>query len=212
METLVQPLRERCGRLIEIKFDKKDSQSMPSIFRALDQYCHELQEDLDLLNEVGAAVKTALGSSSQVLLSLMPNLSALIDDTSSTLPVIDNKEKYHLLLHGLQAFVRAISAPSHPIAILFDDLQWADAESLAIITKIIKDPETKSCLFVGCYRDNEVLTDHPLLEYLGDVAFAGVPMWQIFQESIGKRSVNELLSDTLHLLPRITAPPREGNT
>ena len=179
---------------------------MSSIFRALDQYCHELQEDLDLFSEVGVAVKTALGPSGQILLSLMPNLSALFGDTSPTLPAIDNREKYTLLLNCLQTFVRAISAPPHPTVIMFDDLQWADAESLALMTKIVKDPETKSCLFVGCYRDNEVLTDHPLLEYLGDIAFARVPMWQIFQEGIDKESINELLSDTLHLLPRITAP------
>lgn len=192
--------------MVEIKFDKKDNQSISSIFRALDQYCHDLQGDLDLFTQVGSAVKSALGTSSQILLSLMPNLSALVGDASSTLPTIDNKDKYKLLLNCLQIFVRAISAPSHPIVILFDDLQWADPESLALITKIIKERETTSCLFVGCYRDNEVLTDHPLLEYLGEIAFAGVPMWQIFQESVDRGSINELLSDTLNLLPRITAP------
>ena len=206
VETLVHPLRERRGRLVKIKFDKKDNQSISSIFRALDQYCQDLQGDLDLLNEVSVAVKSALGSSSQVLLSLIPNLSALVGEVSSTLPAIDNKEKHHLFLSCFQRFVRAISAPSHPIVILFDDLQWADPESLAVITKIIKEPETTSCLFVGCYRDNEVLTDHPLLEYLGDIAFSGVPMWQIFQESVERGSINELLSDTLNLLPRTTAP------
>ena len=202
---MTHPLRERRGILIEIKFDKKDNQSIPSIIRALDQYCHDLQGDLDLFNEVGAAVKSTLGSSSQVLLSLMPNLSPLVGEVSSILPAIDNKEKYHLFFNCLQGFVRAISAPSHPVLIFFDDLQWADAESLDFVSKIIRDPETTSCLFVGCYRDNEVLTDHPLLEYLGDIAFAGVPMWQIFQESIDRWSINELLSDTFHLMPRITA-------
>ena len=189
--------------MIEIKFDKKDNQSASTVFRAFDQYCRELQGDPDLFDEVGAAIKTALGSFSEILLGLMPNLSALLGEASSTLPSIDNTEKYNLLLNCLQIFVRAIAAPTHPTVILFDDLQWANSEALDLMTKFIKDPETRSCLFVGCYRDNEVLIDHPLLEYMGEVAFAGVPMWQIFQESI---ATNELLSDTLHLLPRITAP------
>ena len=206
VETLINPLKERRGRLIQIKFDKKDNQSLPSIFRALDQYCQDLQGDLDLLDEVGGTVKAALGSFGQILLSQMPNLSAMIGDCSSSLRTVDNKERYHLLLSCLQAFVRAISAPSHPTVILFDDLQWTDVESLSLITKLVKDTATKSCLFVGCYRDNEVQTDHPLLEYLGDISFAGVPMWQIFLELIERKSINKLLSDTLHLLPRITAP------
>lgn len=206
METLCGPLSERRGTLIQIKFDKKDNQSMPSVFRALDQYCQDLQGDLDLLTEVTVAVKSALGNSGHILLSQMPNLSTLVGDVSTPLPSIANKEKYHLLLNSLRAFVRAISAPSHPTVILFDDLQWADNEALDFITKVVMDAETRSCLFVGCYRDNEVLTDHPLLEYLGGVAFAGVPMWQIFQKSIGKGATNELVSDTLHLSPRITAP------
>ena len=151
-------------------------------------------------------MKAALSSFGQILLSQMPNLSALIGDCSSPIQSVDNKEKYHLLLSCLQTFVRAISAPSHPIVILFDDLQWTDVESLGLITKLVRDAGTSSCLFVGCYRDNEVQTDHPLLEYFGEISFAGVPMWQIFLERIERSSINELLSDTLHLLPRITAP------
>ena len=206
METLSSPLRERRGRLIQIKFDREDNQSLSAIFRALDRYCQDLQGDLDLLDQVGGAVKVALGPSAQVLLSLMPNLSALVGEITSTLPSIDSEEKYRLLLTCLQTFVRAISAPTHPTVILFDDLQWIDMESLDLITKFVKDAGTTSCLFVGCYRDNEVQVDHPLLEYLSEIAFAGVPMWQIFQETIDKDVINELLSDTLHLLPRITAP------
>jgi predicted ATPase len=200
------PLRERRGRLIQIKFDKENNQPMSSVFRALDQYCQDLQGDLDLLHEVGDAVKTALGSFSQILLSQMPNLFALVGEISTSLPSLDNKEKYHMLLSCLQSFVRVISAPSHPTVILFDDLQWADNETLDLMSKLVMDKETRSCLFVGCYRDNEVLTDHPLLEYLGQIALSGVPMWQIFQASIDRGSINKLLSDSLHLLPRITAP------
>ena len=192
--------------MIQIKFDKEDNQSLSSIFRALDQYCQDLQGDIDLLNEVGNSLRDTLGQSAQVLLSLIPHLSALVGEMSTPLPTNDNKERYHLLLSCLQAFVRAITAPSHPTVILFDDLQWADVESLGLITKLVKDAGTNSCLFVGCYRDNEVQIDHPLLEYLGEISFAGVPMWQIFLERIERISINELLSDTLHLLPRITAP------
>ena len=193
--------------MIRINFDKRENQSiLPAIFRSLDQYCCELQGDLDLLAEVGDAVNTALGSASQILLNQMPNLSILVGGVSGPLPSLDSKEKYHLLLNCLQAFIRAISAPSHPTVILFDDLQWADSKSLDLFTKIVKDAETRSCLFVGCYRDNEVLSDHPLPEHLGEITFAEVPIWQIFQGSMGKDAINELLSETLHLLPRITAP------
>ena len=192
--------------MIQIKFDKEDNQSLSSIFRALDQYCQDLQGDLDLLNEIGNSLKDTLGQSAQVLLSLIPHLSALVGEMSTPLPTNDNKERYHLLLSCLQTFVRAISSPSHPTVILFDDLQWTDVESLGLISKLVKDTGTISCLFVGCYRDNEVQIDHPLLEYLGEISFAGVPIWQIFLERIKRISINELLSDTLHLLPRITAP------
>jgi len=179
---------------------------MSSVFRGLDQYCQELQGDLGLLTEVRNAVQTVLGPSSQVLLKQMPNLFSLVGDILSPMPSLDNKEKYNLLFNCLLTFVRLISAPSHPTVVLFDDLQWADNEVLDLITKMIMDAETRSCLFVACYRDDEVLVDHPLLEYLGGIAFAGVPMWYVFQETIGKDVINELLGDALHLSPRITAP------
>ena len=178
---------------------------MTSIFRAFDHYCYDLQGDLGLLAEVGEAVKTALGTASNILRIQMPNLWALVGD-SSPLPNIENENKYHLLLLCLQEFIRAISAPSHPVVIFFDDLQWADSESLDLFTKIVKDAETSSCLFVGCYRDNEVLAAHPLPELLADITLAGVPMWHIFQGGMDKDALNEFVSETLHLLPRITAP------
>ena len=39
---------------------------------------------------------------------------------------------------------------------VMDDLQWVDATSLALLTHVLTDPETKNVLFVGAYRDNEV--------------------------------------------------------
>lgn len=206
MESLNVPLGEQRGKLIQIKFDREERQHLPMIFRAFDQYCQDLQEDDDLFNRVGKLARSALGPSRHILLSQMSNLAPLIGGMSAPPQNTDDKGKYHLLVSGLRAFVGAISAPSHPVVILFDDLQWACSESLDLINKLVIHAEARSCLFVGCYRDNEIKSDHPLLEYLGEVTMAGIPLWHIPLKNIEFGDINEFLSDTLNLLPRITAP------
>ena len=46
--------------------------------------------------------------------------------------------------------------------LFLDDLQWADAASLALIEDLMTQPETRHLLLIGAYRDNEVDAAHPL--------------------------------------------------
>lgn len=197
--------------LIPVKFEGQgQAQPMSAIFRAFDYYCRNLhQGDPGLLVEIRAAINEQLGQSGvQVLSNLMPGLGEVMGDYSPSSVYIDisNQEMYSMILFCLRSFVRAIAAHSHPVAILFDDLQYAAKESLDLIAKLVTDTGTKSCLFIGCYRNNEIDDTHPLLEVLGVITLSGVPMWNIVLDNLDKESVNELLSDVFHLSPRLTAP------
>jgi predicted ATPase len=211
---LREPLREKRGKLITIKFDSlAQEQPISAIFRGFDAYCDGLQQgdDYEVYQQTSNAVKTALGPSSRILQSQVPSLAGLMGDPAPSLSLdLSNKEMFNSILYCLQVFVRAIAmSSSRPTVILFDDMQWADGESLDLIRGFVSDNSISPILFVGCYRGEEVQGDHPLLNFLGELSLSGVSTWNVFTESLVKENVNELLADTLHLSPRLTAPLAE---
>ena len=64
---------------------------------------------------------------------------------------------------AMQSFVRAVANTQHPIVMLLDDLQWADAASLDILYTLAADSTMAGFLLLGTCRDNEVpAATHPL--------------------------------------------------
>ena len=102
-----------------------------------------------------------------------------------------------------------MAAPRHPIVFFLDDLQWADDLSLALIKSVLSEGDTKSFLFVGAYRSNEVEEGHSLLSHLNNIRSAGVTVNSIVLDSMSKGSVNALISDMLQLSPLLTEPLAE---
>jgi predicted ATPase len=51
---------------------------------------------------------------------------------------------------------------SSPLVMFFDDLQWADSESLGIFESLIEDKDMKNIMFVASYHGNEVEATSPL--------------------------------------------------
>ena len=74
----------------------------------------------------------------------------------------DNSWSFERIKMALRDFLSVLSDYSIITALFIDDLQWADASSLDVIQFILNDATTKSLLFVGAYRDNEVDDSHPL--------------------------------------------------
>ena len=210
VETLVDSLSQCKGSLITVKFDTQEQNPLLAIFRAFDGFCRDLQhsDNLEHFLEVRTSLKGALGPMSQVLRTQMPALDSLTGDLDTGVPLnMDQKELFSMVMYALQAFVRAIGCTSHPTVILLDDMHRADKESLDFVWRVITDSGAKShsFFFVGCYREEEVQADHPLMEQLGLLAVSGVPMWNISLNPLRKVDINELLSDALCLSPRLTA-------
>jgi len=60
------------------------------------------------------------------------------------------------------ALAHAILAAGQPLVILFDDLQWADGETLTWLHFLLRAAETTPLLLVGTVRTGEIARDHPL--------------------------------------------------
>ena len=85
-------------------------------------------------------------------------------------------------------------------------MQWADIASLLLVGNLLSVVigGSKSVFFAFCYRDDEVSNNEPFNTWLSSVAL--FPMEAIKLENMTAEDVNRLVSDALHLSPRITRP------
>ncbi|MCA9527910.1 MAG: AAA family ATPase, partial [Myxococcales bacterium] len=108
---------------------------------------------------------SSLGESGAVLTDVMPELELVLGEQPpvSALSPAETENRFRLML---QRLARALGRPDRPMAILLDDLQWADAASIAFVEQVATDPSCRHLVLIGAWRDNEVDAAHPLQRML----------------------------------------------
>ncbi len=74
----------------------------------------------------------------------------------------------HRLYWEVTGFLQALAA-ENPLAVLIDDLHWADAASLDLLLHLARHTAGNRILLLGTYRDVEVNRQHPLEGALRDL-------------------------------------------
>jgi tetratricopeptide (TPR) repeat protein len=97
-----------------------------------------------------------------------PYLSVLLPDLLGSPPVGNERETEQLVLRAFTAFVQTI-ADMAPVAILLDDLHWADASSLNLLLHLARHTRSSRILLLGTYRDLDVGRHHPLEDAIRDL-------------------------------------------
>ncbi len=101
------------------------------------------------------------------LARLVPELAAHLPEPRAA-PPADPATRRYLLFDAVSALLADVSAGS-PLALVLDDLHWADPATLHLLRHVIRAPQAASLLIVGTYRGGEVGGDHPLFELLVDL-------------------------------------------
>jgi predicted ATPase/transcriptional regulator with XRE-family HTH domain len=102
------------------------------------------------------------------VLRLLPDRGAALASVAPTEAELGGNEEQQRLFWAVTGFVRAL-ADLRPIALLFDDLQWADGSSLALLQHLARQTRACRVLLLGTYRDDEVRRQHPLEALLRDL-------------------------------------------
>ncbi|XXX78441.1 AAA family ATPase [Sorangium sp. So ce134] len=163
--------------------------ALAQAFRAIAR--RRLSDSAEALEGWAATCRAALGANARILVDMAPELGRILGEPPALLEVspADAKHRFQLTV---RRFVRATASAERPLVLFIDDLQWADAPSLALLEAIATDPEIEHLLLLGAYRDAEVGEAHPLralieatrasgrraavhaLEPLDDAALAGM--------------------------------------
>jgi DNA-binding NarL/FixJ family response regulator len=95
------------------------------------------------------------------------------------------------LLRAAVALVRELTGPDGAV-LVFEDLHWADAESVALFGRLAVTPELP-LLLVGTFRPEGVARRHPLVELLVELERQRL-VTSVTLERLGRTGVAELLA------------------
>ena len=193
-----KPITKRNGYFIEGKFDQFQRTIPYSAFsQAFNQLCqYFLTESPQQLNAWREKILRAVGNNAQVLIEIIPDLE-LVLGKQPALPQLGPQETLNRLNLYFQYFVCAISRMERPLVIFIDDLQWADTASLNLLKLMVTDTGCRHLLIIGAYRDNEVLTGHPLLLLLDDIRKSGSQLYTLQLSNLSDSDVTNLINETL---------------
>jgi class 3 adenylate cyclase/tetratricopeptide (TPR) repeat protein len=114
---------------------------------------------------VGKTLRDALGPSAAFLAQIVPEIKEIVPEPP---PVLDvEAARFHLY----DAVTRLLLhlAEESPMVLILEDLHWADAASLQLLTFLAPRLMEASILLVGTYRPVELTPEHPLAIALGSL-------------------------------------------
>jgi len=103
------------------------------------------------------------------LLPIAPDESAPTVDAAPPAGELAGQEEQQRLFWAVTGFLRAL-ADVRPVALLLDDLQWADSASLDLLQHLARHTRACRVFLLGIYRDDEVTRTHPLQAVLRDLS------------------------------------------
>uniref|UniRef100_A0A7S4JZ20 Orc1-like AAA ATPase domain-containing protein n=1 Tax=Odontella aurita TaxID=265563 RepID=A0A7S4JZ20_9STRA len=202
---------QRGARFISGKFDAmRQVQPLSAIMSALNDYCNLLANDANQIDQIREALAINMGTEGWALADLIPNLRMILPNASDGQQSahVSGKEAQQRLEFLIRMLFRATcSGQSQPVVLFLDDLQWANEQSLNIMTALATDSQQTGLLIIGCYRDNEVGPESVLTQYVDRLQRSeSVAINSIHIDNLGLESVNALISGAIRAFPRATRP------
>jgi PAS domain S-box-containing protein len=199
VHALQQPIVERRGYFVAGKFDQyKRDIPYATVAQAFDHLVRQILGESDAaIGQWRDALSEALGPNGRLMVNLIPQLELVIGPQPPIpdLPPQEARGRFQLVF---RRFLGVFAQQEHPLALFLDDLQWADAGTLALLTDLVTHPDLHYLLLVGAYRDNEVDSGHPLMRSLETIRQAGSAVQNIVLAPLALDHVAELVAESMH--------------
>jgi PAS domain S-box-containing protein len=202
VQELFKPITARRGYFISGKFDQFQRNipysAIVAAFRGLiEQLLGETEAQLQVWRE---KLLQGLGANGQIIIDVIPEVELIIGKQPPVL-VLESNEAQNRFNLVFGNFIRVFCTQDHPLTLFIDDLQWADIATLQLIERLLIDGETSYLFLLGAYRDNEVMSGHPLLMTLEKIRQTHPVINQIILQPLPLKQIAYLISDTLKQPP-----------
>jgi PAS domain S-box-containing protein len=138
----------------------------------------------------------AFEGNGQVLVNVVPQLE-WVTGPQPAVPELPPQEAQNRFHRVFQRFLGVFATPERPLVVFLDDLQWADFASLQLLKYLTAQADTLPILWVGAYRDNEVMASHPLKVALEEARKAGARLGDIHLSALGLEQTRQLVADAM---------------
>ncbi|MBW4421156.1 MAG: AAA family ATPase [Myxacorys californica WJT36-NPBG1] len=219
VQELYKQITAKRGYFVSGKFDQLQ-RNIPysAITHALQKLMRQLLGEPDeQVQQWRSRLLTALGSSGQIIIDVIPEVELVIGK-QQPVPDVGATEAQNRFNRIFQQFVRVFCSREHPLVIFLDDLQWIDSATLKLIELMLLDEQTQALFLIGAYRDNEVNPTHPLALTLERLRKQGAVLQEIVLEPLTLEPLSQLIAETLHqdtdsirTLTQLVLDKTEGN-
>ncbi len=120
-----------------------------------------LAENNQRVAQLKGELIASLGAGAAMLVESVPELGAILGPLDPA-PKLDSLNERNVFNQLISSFLTTVATVEHPLVLVLDDLQWADATTIDFIERTCRWLDGAALLVVGIYRDNEVDESHPL--------------------------------------------------
>lgn len=146
----------------------------------------------------GEQLRQKIGVGASDIAEIVSELRDLIPDLGM-LPALEPEQARFRLFDSIASLLKRASQ-EQPLALVFDDLQWADRPSLLLLEFLAQNLQDVRLLLLGNYREMGLTRQHPLSNALGELArhpyFLRVPL-----SGIDREAVRTFIRDSLNIIP-----------
>ncbi len=130
------------------------------------------------------------------VLAKLPAVIAATSVVPVALPVVELRRR---AIHALRELIERLAA-QRPLVLEIDDLQWADADSVALLLLLIATPMPRGLLIAATYRRDEALANAAVVRYLAAVDRADAEVVQLDLPPLSRADAEQLARATLAAL------------
>jgi tetratricopeptide (TPR) repeat protein len=166
--TLVRHFTEHCldegARAIVLAGPCYERESLP--FKAVDEIVDDLSRHLKRFSDAeAAAILPRMASLLTQVFPVLLDVEAFARAPRALHDLGDPRERRRRVFVELRALFARL-ADRHPLVLVIDDLQWADADSLALLSELVRPPEAPALLLLATVRDgSETGRTHRIAEW-----------------------------------------------
>ncbi|WP_428266198.1 AAA family ATPase [Haliangium sp.] len=192
------PITEKRGYFISGKCDPLGRNApYAALVQAFEALMKEiLTESESRLAQWRGSLMEALGPNAKLIIDVLPDLELIIGEQPAPAR-LNPGEAQQRFKDTFLRFVGVFGRKEHPLVLVVDDLQWADAATLRVLGQILTDSDCTHLLIVGVYRNDEVGDAHALTATIAEIRAGGGAVSDLDVGVLTVDDVSQLVADTL---------------
>jgi predicted ATPase/class 3 adenylate cyclase len=147
------------------------------------------------LDDLGHRVKEALGVNTSLIADLIPELAAIVGDLPKA-PEVPSGERLNRFNATFEKFVGLLIEVGGPLCLFFDDLQWADSGSLALLEYLVAARSLRGLFVLSCFRSTGEGSERAE-DSLQRIAASGTPTSVVRLEGLAPSHIAQLIREAL---------------